>query len=255
MEEVRLAPTIYPAIDIRGGRCVRLVEGDFARETAYQRSPTEQARAWEAEGASWVHVVDLDGAREGKPGNRDLILKIASAVRVPVQVGGGIRDFETAKVYLESGVRRVVLGTLAAKKPEEARDLARAFPERVVLGLDLKGSRVATEGWTKTSLVDPEEILASFRGSGFAAAIVTDIGRDGKLLGPSLGLYRRLVPASPLALIASGGVSSVADVESLAAAGVAGIVVGKALYEGRIRLADAIHAAGNARLSEGTGPL
>ncbi len=235
--------TIFPAIDLRGGRAVRLTHGEFSRETVYDADPVERARTWQAGGAEWVHVVDLDGAVGGTPRNRDLVLSIARALSVPIQVGGGIRNFEAAEGYLGADVRRIVLGTLALSSPGEAAALAARYPGRVALGLDLKEGRVATDGWTRTSEVGALEMLARPESTSFAVAIVTDVSRDGALSGPNLELYRGLVDRSPIPIVASGGVATLADVEALARAGVAGIVVGKALYEERFGLPEAIRAA------------
>jgi len=238
--------TVYPAIDLRGGRCVRLLEGDFARETVYGDDPVAVARRWEAEGARWLHVVDLDGARAGRPMQPAIVAAICRAVRIPVQVGGGLRTAEAADAALAAGAARVVLGTAAARDPDLCRTIARAHPGAVALGLDARAGVLRVAGWTEGEGVAVAALAARARDLGVAAVIYTDVARDGTGRGPDLEGSRAVAAAAGLPVIVSGGVGSVADIAAvagLAAAGVAGVIVGRALYTGAVRLAEAQAAA------------
>ncbi|MHB1534105.1 MAG: 1-(5-phosphoribosyl)-5-[(5-phosphoribosylamino)methylideneamino]imidazole-4-carboxamide isomerase [Acidimicrobiales bacterium] len=238
---------VFPAIDLRGGRCVRLVEGDFAKETVYGDDPVAVARRFAAEGAAWIHVVDLDAARTGEPVNRDLVTAIAEAVRVPVQSGGGIRCVTDAEALLDGGIARVVLGTAAVEDPSLVAALASRWPGRVAVGVDHRGGEVRLRGWVHGAGRRVLEVVNEAVAAGAAAAIVTDISRDGRLVGPDVEGLARLVEATGGApLVASGGVASLDDLRRLAGAGVVGVIVGKALYEGSFTLAEAIVAAGPA---------
>jgi phosphoribosylformimino-5-aminoimidazole carboxamide ribotide isomerase len=233
---------LYPAIDLRGGRCVRLVQGDFARETVYGDDPTAQARHFADQGAAWVHVVDLDGARTGDPVNRPAIAAIAAAVAVPVQTGGGIRDEAAADALAEAGVARVVLGTAALEHPDLVARLAARMP--VAVGLDARGRDVAVRGWEQGSGRDLLEVVRQFADAGVAAFVVTEIGRDGMLSGPDLDGLAAVLAVTEVDVIASGGVGSLDDLVALADLDVAGrrlagAIVGKALYEGRFTVAEA----------------
>ena len=237
---------VIPAIDLRGGRCVRLFQGDFARETVYGHDPVEMARRWEALGARRLHVVDLDGARLGAPVQLPLVESMARAVRIPVELGGGLRTVADIERALEAGIARVVLGTSAIGGPDERaarafRDacLARAA-EQVVIGLDARDGKLAVRGWTETTRRDAFEFAELLQREGFARIIYTDISRDGALGGPNTAQVRRLAQIDGLAVIASGGVSRVTDLTSLAATGAEGAIVGQALYTGAIRLPEAI---------------
>jgi phosphoribosylformimino-5-aminoimidazole carboxamide ribotide isomerase len=241
--------TVYPAIDLRGGRCVRLLRGAFEQETVYGDDPVAVARGFAAAGARWLHVVDLDGARAGRPVQTDLVAAICAAVDVPVQVGGGLRDAAAVDAVLAAGARRVVLGTVAVQEPDLARTLCRAHPGRVVLGLDARDGRLQVAAWTAGSELTPAAVAARAAELGAAAIIYTDVARDGTEEGPDLEGTRAVARAAGVPVIASGGVGSLAHVRAvagLAADGVAGVVVGRALYSGAIRLADALAAAGDA---------
>jgi len=239
---------LYPAIDLRGGQCVRLYQGDFAQETVYGADPVAQAKVFADAGAPWIHVVDLDAARTGEPVNRPVIAAIAAAVGVPVQTGGGVRDDASAAALLDAGVARVVVGTAALDAPAWARSLAERYPGRVALGLDVRGREVAVRGWIEGSGRDLAEVAAEFDDAGFAAVIVTQINVDGAGTGPDLALYAELLDSIETEVIASGGVGSADDLRSLASFGeegtpLAGAIVGKALYEGTLTIDDALAAA------------
>jgi phosphoribosylformimino-5-aminoimidazole carboxamide ribotide isomerase len=239
---------LYPAIDLRGGQCVRLYQGDFAQETVYGDDPVAQARIFADAGAPWIHVVDLDAARTGEPVNRPVIAAIASAVGVPVQTGGGVRDDEAADALLSAGVERVVVGTAALDDPAWARSLAARYPGRVALGLDVRGLEVAVRGWAEGSGRDLHEVAMEFDDAGFAALIVTQINVDGAGTGPDIDLYLALSELVETQIIASGGVGSAEDLRALAAFELEGIpllgaIVGKALYDGSLTIDDALAAA------------
>lgn len=236
---------LYPAIDLLGGRCVRLYQGDYDRSTTYGDDPVAQACAFEAEGAPWIHVVDLDAARSGDPVNRSVIGEIAEAVGVPVQTGGGVRDEAAAEALFELGVSRVVVGTAALEDPDFVRSLASRRP--VAVGLDARGREVAVRGWTEGSGRDLLELASDFGDVGVAALVVTEIGRDGTLEGPDTDGLVSVLAESPVPLIASGGVGTLADIAALArmqALGreLEGVIVGRALYEGAFGVAEAVAA-------------
>ena len=236
---------LYPAIDLRDGRCVRLYQGDYARETVYADDPVALARAFAAEGATWVHVVDLDAARTGHPHNYELVAAVAVAVDVPVQCGGGVRTDAAADGLLGRGVRRVVVGTAALERPDWVRTLAGRYPGQVAVGLDARGRDVAVRGWAQGSGHDLVDVARRFEDAGVAALVVTEIGRDGTLSGPALDQLAAVLEATSVDLIASGGVGTLADLRTLSALEVdgrrlAGIIVGRALYEGAFRVSDAI---------------
>jgi phosphoribosylformimino-5-aminoimidazole carboxamide ribotide isomerase len=238
---------LYPAIDLREGRCVRLVQGDYARETVYRGDPVAVAEEFATAGAPWLHVVDLDAARTGRPANRDVVAAIVDAVRVPVQHGGGVRDDFSAEALLELGVARVVVGTAALEDPALVRRLARRHPGRIAVGLDARHGELAVRGWTEQSGTTVADALAAFEDEGVAAVVVTEIGRDGTLAGPDLAGLARVLAATDLAVIASGGVSSVGDLHALCSLErdgrrLAGVIVGKALYEGRLSVEEAVAA-------------
>jgi phosphoribosylformimino-5-aminoimidazole carboxamide ribotide isomerase len=233
---------LYPAIDLRGGRCVRLYQGDYGRETVYGDDPVAQALAFEAEGAAWIHVVDLDAARTGEPVNRSVVAAIAAAVSVPVQTGGGVRDEAAAEALIDAGVARVVLGTAALEQPELVRRLAPRFP--VAVGLDARGREVAVRGWELGSGRDLLDVTAEFADAGVAALVVTEIGRDGTLEGPDLEGLAAVLDATAVDVIASGGVGTLDDLRALDRLAVGerrltGVIVGRALYEGAFTLTDA----------------
>jgi phosphoribosylformimino-5-aminoimidazole carboxamide ribotide isomerase len=236
---------LYPAIDLRDGRCVRLYQGDYTRETVYADDPVAQAQAFAGEGAPWIHVVDLDAARTGEPRNRPLVAAIAAAVEVPVQAGGGVRDDAAADALLVSGVRRVVVGTAALERPDWVRSLASRYPGQVAVGLDARGRDVAVRGWVEGSGHDLVDVARRFEDAGVAAVVVTEIGRDGTLSGPALDQLAAVLEATAVDVVASGGVATLADLRTLSVLEVdgrrlAGTIVGRALYEGAFRVADAV---------------
>ena len=238
---------LYPAIDLRDGKCVRLLQGDYARETVYHGDPVAVARDFEASGAAWIHVVDLDAAKTGRPVNREVIRAIAAAVAVPVQTGGGVRDEFSAEALLDAGAQRIVIGTAALQQPNLITRLASRHPGRVAVGLDARHGEVAIRGWTEASGVTVLEAVRRVEDSGAAAVIVTDIGRDGMLAGPDLEGLGAVLAQSSLDVIASGGVSGADDLVALAGLRVegrrlAGAIVGKALYEGRLSVEEGVQA-------------
>jgi phosphoribosylformimino-5-aminoimidazole carboxamide ribotide isomerase len=239
---------LYPAIDLKDGQCVRLVRGDMAQATVFNAEPADQARRFAEAGARWLHVVDLNGAFEGRPVNAGAVEAILAAVDLPVQLGGGIRSLQTIEMWLAAGVSRVVLGTVAVKNPALVRDACRRWPGQVALGIDARGGRVAVEGWAEVSDLEARDLALRFEDAGAAAIVYTDIDRDGVLQGPNVAATAALAKAVRTPVIASGGVSSLADLEALAAApGIAGAIVGRALYDGRVDLARALAAlAGHA---------
>ncbi|MBB5173445.1 1-(5-phosphoribosyl)-5-[(5-phosphoribosylamino)methylideneamino]imidazole-4-carboxamide isomerase [Texcoconibacillus texcoconensis] len=235
---------VYPAIDIRGGKCVRLMQGDYDRETVYGDSPQAMAERFVDEGASWIHLVDLDGAKEGKPVNDAYVLDVAKNLPVRVQVGGGIRTEEDAARYLENGVDRIILGSSAVSDPDFVKAmLARFGGERVAIGIDARDGFVATEGWLETSEVRAETLGEELVKHGAEVFITTDISRDGMLSGPNVEAIARLAEVTGKEVIASGGVSQLSDLKELNAkqsVGVAGAIVGKALYTDQFSLSDAL---------------
>ena len=237
---------LYPAIDLKGGQCVRLLHGDMAKATVFSDSPADQAKAFAAQGFQWLHVVDLDGAIEGRAVNAAPVKAILNAVSLPVQLGGGVRSLNDIHAWLEAGVSRVILGTVALSDPSMVVTAAAAFPEQVAVGLDLRDGRVAVKGWVETSEITGVELARRFEDAGVAALIVTDIGRDGAMRGPNVEIIGQIADAVAIPAIASGGVSAVSDIELLKArpgVKIAGAIIGRALYEGAIDPAEALTAA------------
>lgn len=234
---------VYPAIDIRDGNCVRLIKGDYGQETIYGDSPADMAAQWEEQGAKIIHVVDLDAAKEGVPSNLSAIEDILKRVRVPVQLGGGIRDEETIDRYTNLGVSRLVVGTRAVKDPEWFAEMTNKFPRRLVAGIDAKDNDVATDGWIHTSGISPIEIAQQLQILPIAGIVYTDIARDGMLQGPNLEAMKSMATATRVPVIASGGVTEATDITDLKTTGVAGCIVDRSLYEGRMTLKDALAAA------------
>jgi phosphoribosylformimino-5-aminoimidazole carboxamide ribotide isomerase len=234
---------IWPAIDLRGGKCVRLQQGDYARETVFGEDPVRMAARWRDAGADRLHLVDLDGARDGEGLNQSAVAAIVQSIGLPCQLGGGIREESTIARWLQQGVQWLVVGTRALKDPEWFRAMVRKFPGRLVLGLDAKDGRVATDGWHEVSERTALEVAADFEREPLAAVVYTDIARDGMLQGPNLAAVEQMRREIQLPLIASGGVSGVADIEQLAQLRVAGCIVGRALYEGTLTLEEALQAA------------
>lgn len=238
---------LYAAIDVRAGSVVRLVEGDFGRETVYGADPAAVARRFAAEAAPWVHVVDLDAARSGEPVNRPVIERVVGAVNVPVQVGGGVRSVADAAALFDLGVTRVVVGTAAVTDPAVVGDIAAGWPGRVAVGLDHRDGEVMVRGWSEGGGRRVLELLPEVVAAGAVAVVVTDIGRDGRLAGPDITGLAGLLEATGAPLIASGGIAGAEDLRLLSAVrshgrGLVGAVVGKALYEGRLTVAEAVAA-------------
>jgi phosphoribosylformimino-5-aminoimidazole carboxamide ribotide isomerase len=235
---------ILPAIDLRGGQCVRLRQGDYTQETVFGDDPAAMARRWVSQGAAYLHLVDLDGARQGQPVNGASVRAIAQSAGVPCQLGGGLRNEEHIAAALGWGVARVVLGTRALQDPEWCEAVCRRFPGKVALGIDARDGRVATEGWLHTSDRPALDLAKRCAAWPLAAIIYTDISRDGMLEGPNVEATAELAAAVPVPVIASGGVTTLDDVARLARRGLAGCIIGRALYEGRIDLQEAIREAG-----------
>jgi len=229
---------IWPAIDIRDGKCVRLRQGDYKQETIFGDDPVEMAKRWIDEGARHLHLVDLDGAKDGTTTNFDVIAKVAEAIDIPCELGGGIRSEETIQKYLDAGVSRLVIGSLAVKKPEWFAEMTEKFPRRIVLGIDAKNGFAATEGWVEISGSDAIELAHHYEKLPLAAIVYTDIATDGMMAGPNLLAMRRMQQEIELPVIASGGVTSREDVMDLENAGMAGCIIGRALYEGSVKLSD-----------------
>jgi len=247
---------IIPAIDLLGGQCVRLHQGDYDQVTRFSDDPVAQALEWQRQGASRLHLVDLDGARSGEPTNDRVVKAITSALSIPVQLGGGVRTLERAEELLAFGLDRVILGTVAAEQPELVRLLASRHPGRIIVGIDAKQGRVATRGWIDESPLEATALAASFEGSGVAAIISTDIATDGTLAGPNLDSLRAMAQASSIPVIASGGIGNLADLLSLLSLvplGVSGVIVGRALYDHQVDLAEALQAIGPGRWQDPPG--
>ena len=237
---------ILPAIDLRGGNCVRLVKGDFKQETIYSEHPEEIALRWEEGGAEFLHVVDLDGALAGEPQNMDAIKRILQAVKIPVEVGGGIRSMESIDRLLSIGVSRVILGSVAVHKEELVQEACSAYGNRIVVGIDAKKGIVATDGWEKSGDISAVELAKKLGAFGLETIIYTDISRDGTLSGVNVTETARLARASGIKVIASGGVKSISDIEELKKRecdGIIGVIVGKSIYEGTLSLTEAIAAS------------
>jgi phosphoribosylformimino-5-aminoimidazole carboxamide ribotide isomerase len=233
---------LYPAIDIRGGKAVRLAQGDYDRETAYDDDPVVAARRWVEGGASWLHVVDLDGARTGEPVNLEHVRRIVASVGVPVQLGGGLRDSGKVEEAISSGVERVVLGTAAVKDPDLAAAIAAAHGDRVVVSVDSRSGRVAAEGWTESSDLDTRDVVTALGERGVRRFVYTPVDVDGLMEGPDLDSLREVAAATDAEVIYSGGVGSIDDLRALSELGLEnleGVIVGKALYEGRFTIAEA----------------
>jgi phosphoribosylformimino-5-aminoimidazole carboxamide ribotide isomerase len=235
---------LWPAIDLRGGRCVRLLQGDYDRETVFGDDPVEMARRFAAGGARRLHIVDLDGAKAGTPVQAELVGRMVAAAGVPCQLGGGIRSVDTARAYVAAGVQRLVVGSVAIENPALLAELAQAFPGRIVLGLDARDGKVAVRGWLETSSLGAIDVAKRHEQLPLAGIVYTDIAKDGMMSGPNIPALAEMVRAVRLPVIASGGVSNAGDIREAAAAGAAGCIVGRALYEGSLTLAAAADAAG-----------
>jgi len=241
-----MAFEVIPAIDIRGGRCVRLYQGDFAKETVFSEDPVAAARRWEACRPPRIHVVDLDGAATGEPANTEVVRRIVQAVSAPVQLGGGLRTLEAVEAALALGVDRVVLGTAAAEDPALVEEACRRHGNRIVVGIDARDGLVATHGWRRTESVSAISLVERMAALGVARVVYTDIARDGALSGPSFASIAALVALGSVRIIASGGVASLEHLRRLAALRVEGAIVGRALYTGAVDLREALAALAGA---------
>lgn len=233
---------LYPAIDLKDGNCVRLYKGDMAEATVFSDNPLAQAISFQNEGAEFLHIVDLNGAFAGQPVNGDAVSSILAGVTIPVQLGGGIRDMKTVEMWLGKGLRRVILGTAAVNDPDFVKEAASSFPGQVAVGIDARDGMVATEGWAKTTNLTASDLAKNFEDAGVAAIIYTDINRDGAMQGPNVEATAALANAVSIPVIASGGVSSLADLRALKECGAPldGAISGRALYDGKLDLAEAV---------------
>ena len=244
---------VIPAIDLLDGHCVRLYQGDYDQSEVFSKDPVAMAQHWESFGSNWLHVVDLDGAKSGEPVNFSTIAKIVKALKIPVQVGGGLRTRDRVAALLDLGVQRAILGTVAIENPALVESLCQEFPGKIVVGIDARNGKVATRGWKETSTVDAIPLGKSMAEAGACAIIYTDIQRDGTLSGPNIDQLREMAQALDIPVIASGGVSSIADLLNLTRlepAGVTGAIVGKAIYTDNINLKEAIQAVGLGRIQD-----
>ncbi len=234
---------VYPAVDIKGGKCVRLAQGQFNKETVYSEDPLDAALKWEKAGARYLHVIDLDGARTGKPQNIAAISRMSVNLGIPVQAGGGIRSIETIEIVLSKGIQRIILGTSAVCDQDLVKKALRDFGSSVVIAVDARDGMVAIDGWANTSEFTAVEFAKKMEGIGAKVIIYTDISKDGMLAGPNLKAMEEMTKAVGIEVIAAGGVSTVEDVKNLKDAGLSGVIIGKALYTGSIDLAEAIREA------------
>lgn len=234
---------IIPAVDVKNGKCVRLFQGRMDSETIFSNNPAAMAKKWQEEGAEIIHVVDLDGAFEKSPQNLDAIKSIVESIHVPVQLGGGIRNIDTIKLYIDIGIKRVIIGTEAINNPQLVKDACKEFPDQIVVGIDARNGFVAIEGWTQTTQIKAVDLAKKFEDCGVVAINFTDIHRDGMQTGTNIEETRRLAEAVSIPVIASGGVSTIEDIKNLLPleeAGVIGVITGRALYSGTLNLKEAI---------------
>jgi len=237
---------IIPAIDLKGGQCVRLSQGDMDKATVYSSNPADMAKTWESMGALRIHVVDLDGAVSGSPHNKDAVISILSSVSIPVQLGGGIRDIETIKNYFSLGIDRIILGTAAIKNPQFLEECCEAYPRRIIAGIDATDGMVCVQGWTEKTTMTAVNLIKQIEHLPLAAIVFTDIKRDGMLSGPNIESTAQLARSTQIPVIASGGVSRMEDIEALLTIeqhGVTGVIIGRALYAGNIDLRECIRVA------------
>lgn len=237
---------LYPAIDLKGGRCVRLSQGDFDKATIYEVEPADQAKIFVSQGFGWIHVVDLDGSVEGKAVNGDAVAAILKTAPIPVQLGGGVRTMAAVERWLDAGISRVILGTAAVREPDFVKQAAAAYPEQIAVGLDVRDGRVAVQGWLEDSGLSALEVARRFEDAGVAALVVTDISRDGMLKGVDADVFGQVADAVSIPVIAAGGMTTLDDIETLRrrkGAPIAGAVLGKSLYAGTIRANEALAAA------------
>lgn len=232
---------IYPAIDLKDGQCVRLLRGEMDKATVFSNAPAQQAKSFEDAGFEWLHLVDLNGAFEGRPVNQQAVKEILATVDMPVQLGGGIRNLQLVETWLEAGIARIILGTAALRNPDFVREACRLFPGQVAVGIDAKGGMVAVSGWAEVTSITALDLALKFEDAGVAAIIYTDIARDGAMEGPNLDDTARLAEALSTPVIVSGGVSKIDDVKAIHArseSGISGMVIGRALYEKTIAFSD-----------------
>jgi phosphoribosylformimino-5-aminoimidazole carboxamide ribotide isomerase len=237
---------LYPAIDLKDGVCVRVLRGDLGQATVFNESPPDQAKAFAAAGFHWLHVIDLNGAVEGRAVNASAVQAILGAVSIPVQLGGGIRSLDDIERWIEAGVSRVILGTIAVREPEVVREAARRHPEQIAVSIDVRAGKVAVQGWTEDSELDAVTVARRFEDAGVGALIITDIDRDGALLGFNVEVFGQVADAVSIPVIAAGGLASVADIHALRArtgTPIAGAVLGRAIYTGGIKAEEALRAA------------
>lgn len=235
---------LYPAIDLKDGRCVRLLQGDMDKATVFDVAPAEQAQKFQQDGFSWLHVVDLNGAVEGRSVNVAAVESILETVSVPVQLGGGVRNMESLEQWIEAGISRVILGTVAVRDPAFVKAAAKAFPEQIAVGVDIRAGKVAVQGWTEESELDAVTVARRFEDAGVAALIVTDIERDGALTGANVEVFGGVADGVSIPVIAAGGLASVDDIVALSRRkGINGAVLGRSLYTGAIKAAEALRAA------------
>jgi phosphoribosylformimino-5-aminoimidazole carboxamide ribotide isomerase len=235
---------LWPAIDLRGGKCVRLLQGDYDRETVFGDDPVDMVRRFVDAGARRLHIVDLDGAKAGSAVQADLVARMVQAAGVPCQLGGGIRSVETARAYAGVGVQRMVVGSVAIEQPDLLVAMAESMPGRIVLGLDARDGFVATRGWLETSRLAAVDVARRHAMLPLAAIVYTDIAKDGMMAGPNLTALADMIAATPLPVVASGGISRADDIRAVAAAGAAGCIVGRAVYDGAVTISAAVAAAG-----------
>lgn len=243
---------VIPAIDLLEGRCVRLYQGDYQQSQVFNDNPVEVAKQWESQGATRLHLVDLDGAKQGHPVNLEVIKQIVDSVNINVQVGGGLRKRSSIETLFNLGVERAIVGTVAVEKPEFVRELCETFPQKIAIGIDARNGKVATKGWLETSTVEATELAQEISPQA-AAIIYTDIARDGTLEGANKQALRELATVTDIPVIASGGISSLTDILSLLSLeslGVTGVIVGKAIYTGKVNLSEAIKAVGDGRIQD-----
>lgn len=231
---------IFPAIDILKGKCVRLIQGDYNQEKVYSDSPVDMAKQWASKGAEFIHIVDLDGAKSGQSINQQIIIDIANAINVPIQVGGGIRSLETIETYLSNGVNRVIVGTAAIQDKQFLQEAITKYKEKIVVSIDAKNGYVATDGWTDTSDVLALDLVKELEELGVKTIVYTDIAKDGMLQGPNLQEQKTIHEATAMDVIASGGVTTKTDVDNLQALNMYGAIIGKALYDGKITFEEVI---------------
>jgi phosphoribosylformimino-5-aminoimidazole carboxamide ribotide isomerase len=240
---------VWPAIDLRGGKCVRLRQGDYLQETVFAEHPAAVALQFVEQGARHLHIVDLEGAREGLPVNLPSVQEILEAIDIECELGGGIRDEQSIRELLDFGLDRLVIGTSALRDPDWFRDSCRRFPGKLVLGIDARDGLAATDGWLQTSEVSAIDLARQFADEPLAAIIYTDIATDGMMAGPNIAAIAQMQAAVDVPIVASGGITTVDDLARLAAVGVAGCIIGRALYEGTLTLAAALRAAGNSNVN------